>query len=147
MNKIISDISDYIFVADNPQKVDAIFLPGGSFPEMPEYAAELFHKGYVRFLIPSGGISIKQDKWQGVSSKAEIYTENYNSEFEFFTGVLIKNGITREARAIGDGMSYLLVDVVVDSKYQKKGIGKKLVNSIIDEIKGNTIAGGILLLT
>jgi GNAT superfamily N-acetyltransferase len=45
------------------------------------------------------------------------------------------------ARAIGDGMSYLLVDVVVNSKYQKKGIGKKLVNSIIDEIKENTIAG------
>lgn len=45
------------------------------------------------------------------------------------------------ARAVGDGMSYLLVDVVVNSKYQKKGIGKKLVNSIIDEIKENTIAG------
>lgn len=45
------------------------------------------------------------------------------------------------ARAIGDGMSYLLVDVVVNSKYQKKGIGKKLVNSIIDKIKENTIAG------
>ena len=97
MNKIISDISDYIFVADNPQKVDAIFLPGGSYPEMPEYAAELFHKGYVRFLVPSGGISIKQDKWQGVSSKVEIYTENYNSDCEFFTDVLIKNGVNREA--------------------------------------------------
>ena len=30
------------------------------------------------------------------------------------------------ARAIGDGMSYLLVDVVVSSKYQKRGIGKNL---------------------
>lgn len=97
MNKIISDISDYIFVADTPQKVDAIFLPGGSYPQLPEYAAELFHKGYAHFLVPSGGISIKRDKWQGVSSKADIYTENYNSDCEFFTDVLIKNGVTRDA--------------------------------------------------
>ena len=41
MNKIISDISDYIFISDEPEKVDAIFLPGGSHPEQPEYAAEL----------------------------------------------------------------------------------------------------------
>lgn len=97
MNKIISDISDYIFVADTPHKVDAIFLPGGSYSEMPEYAAELFHKGYARFLVPSGGISIKRDKWQGVSSKAEIYTGNYNSECEFFTDVLIKNDVSQKA--------------------------------------------------
>ena len=46
------------------------------------------------------------------------------------------------ARAIGDGMSYLLVDVVVSSKYQKQGIGKKLVNSIIDAIKNETMEIG-----
>ena len=45
MNKIISDISDYIFISDEPEKADAIFLPGGSHPEQPEYAAELYHKG------------------------------------------------------------------------------------------------------
>ncbi len=38
-------------------------------------------------------------------------------------------------------MSYLLVDVVVSSKYQKRGIGKKLVNSIIDDIKNETVFG------
>ena len=30
------------------------------------------------------------------------------------------------ARAIGDGLYYLIVDVVVHSDYQKKGIGKLL---------------------
>ncbi len=97
MNKIISDISDFIFVANQPQKVDVIFLPGGSYSEIPEYAAELFDKGYARYVVPSGGIGIKQDKWQGVSSKAEIYTGNYNSDCEFFTDVLIRKGVKREA--------------------------------------------------
>lgn len=51
------------------------------------------------------------------------------------------NEIAGMARAIGDGMSYLLVDVVVSSRYQKQGIGKRLVNSIIDDIKNETMAG------
>ena len=41
-NRIISDISSYIFVSDELQKADAIFLPGGSHPEQPEYAAQLY---------------------------------------------------------------------------------------------------------
>ena len=72
MNKIISDISDYIFVSDEPEKVDAIFLPGGAHPELPEYAAELYHKGYAKWLVPSGGVSVKRDKWPGVRSDAII---------------------------------------------------------------------------
>lgn len=93
MNKIISDISDYIFVSDEPEKVDAIFLPGGSHPELPEYAAELYHKGYATWLIPSGGVSVKRDKWPGVRSKTEIYNGNYQSDCEFFVDVLVNNGV------------------------------------------------------
>ena len=72
-DKIIADITNFIFVEDNPQKVDAIFLPGGSHPEQPEYAAELYRKGYAKWLVPSGGVSVKRDKWPGVRSKADIY--------------------------------------------------------------------------
>lgn len=54
---------------------------------------------------------------------------------------LYDNEVVGMARAIGDGMSYLLVDVVVSSKYQKSGIGKKLVISIIEDAKNNTLTG------
>lgn len=96
-NRIITDISNFIFVADEPEKADAIFLPGGSHPEQPEYAAELYHKGYAKWLIPSGGISVKSDKWYGVRSKADIYNGDYQSDCEFFTDVLIKNGVPANA--------------------------------------------------
>ena len=36
---------------DTPQKADVIFLSGGSYSEMPEYAAELFHVAYVINLL------------------------------------------------------------------------------------------------
>lgn len=104
MNKIISDISDYIFVSDEPKKVDAIFLPGGSHPEQPEYAAKLYHIGYAKWLIPSGGISVKRNKWPGVRSKKEIYTGDYQSDCEFFTDVFIKNGVPNEV-IIGENKS------------------------------------------
>ncbi len=86
--KIITDISNYIFVSDKPEKVDAIFLPGGSHPEQPEYA---------KWIIASGGISVKRDKWPGVRSKADIYNGDYQSDCEFFTDVLIKNGVPDDA--------------------------------------------------
>lgn len=93
-NHIITDITNFIFVSDEPEKVDAIFLPGGSHPAQPEYAAELYHQGYAKWLIPSGGISIKRDKWPGVRSKADIYVGDYQSDCEFFTDVLLKNGVS-----------------------------------------------------
>ena len=93
MNKIILDISDFIFVSDEPELVDAIFVPGGSHPELPEYAAELYRKGYAKWLIPSGGVSVKRDKWPGVRSKAEIYNGDYQSDCEFFVDVFLKNGV------------------------------------------------------
>ena len=92
-DRIIADITNFIFVEDKPQKVDAIFLPGGSHPEQPEYAAELYLKGYAKWLVPSGGFSVKRDKWPGVRSKADIYNGDYQSDCDFFTDVFIKNGV------------------------------------------------------
>lgn len=45
------------------------------------------------------------------------------------------------ARAIGDGLYYLIVDVVVHSDYQKKGIGKLLIESIVKDIENRTDVG------
>lgn len=101
---IITDISNFIFVSDEPEQSDAIFLPGGSHPEQPEYAAELYRKGYAKWLIPSGGVSVKRESWPGVRSKAEIYNGDYKSDCEFFTDVLLKNGVPASA-IIGEDKS------------------------------------------
>lgn len=94
---IINDIGNFIFVSDEPEKADVIFLPGGSHPAQPEYASELYHRGYAKWLIPSGGVSVKRDKWPGVRSKADIYNGDYRSDCEFFTDVLLKNGVPASA--------------------------------------------------
>lgn len=43
-SRIITDISDFIFVEDTPEPADAIFLPGGTHAEQPEYAAALYRQ-------------------------------------------------------------------------------------------------------
>ncbi len=92
-NRIIRDIGDFIFVSDNPCKVDTIFLPGGSHPEQPEYAAELYKKGFAPILIVSGGVSVKKQKFDGVKSKADIYNKEYKTDYDFLTDALYKNGV------------------------------------------------------
>ena len=103
-NPIITDISNYIFIADAPAKVDTIFLPGSSHPAQPEYAAKLYNKKFAKWIIPSGGVSAKTGYWPGVREKADIYTGNYKSDCEFFTDVLQKNGVPSSA-IIGENRS------------------------------------------
>ena len=96
-SRIITDISDFIFVEDTPEPADAIFLPGGSHAEQPEYAAALYRQGYGKWLIPSGGVSVKKERWPGVSSKADVYTGDYHTDCAFFIDVLRKNGVPASA--------------------------------------------------
>ncbi len=55
--------------------------------------------------------------------------------------VTINNSTIGMARAIGDGIYYFIVDVVVDPKYQKKGIGKMLIESIVRDVENRTNDG------
>ncbi len=70
--RIIEDISEFIFVSDEPLKSDIIFLPGGSHPSVPECGAKLYREGFAPLLMPSGGVSVKFGRWQGVKEKADI---------------------------------------------------------------------------
>ena len=54
-NRIITDISDYIFVSDEPQKVDAIFLPGGLHPDKPNMPQNCILKVWLNGLFRQVG--------------------------------------------------------------------------------------------
>lgn len=129
-NRIITDISNYIFVADEPKRVDAIFLPGGSHSEQPEYAAELYRKGLTKWIVASGGVSVKSKKWNGVRSKADIYNSDYKSDFEFFTDVLIKNNVPPLA-IIGENKSGHTRDNAFFSKKAVDASGVKIKTAMI----------------
>ena len=64
--RIVNDITDFIFLEDRLEKADAIFIPGGSYPELPERAAELWKEGYAPYVVPSGRFSITRGEFAGV---------------------------------------------------------------------------------
>lgn len=114
--KIIDDITNFIFVEDIPAghgmengdsaeeanpgegmislaEADVIFIPGGSYPELPERAAQLWKAGHAPYVVPSGRYSITIGRFTGVKSKAEKYSKDYVTECEFYTDVLQANGV------------------------------------------------------
>ncbi len=102
--RIIKDITNFIFVSDEIKEADAIFLPGGAHAEVPEKGAELYRKGVAPIIIPSGRYSIGSGSFAGVKSKAHIYRKTYSTECDFYSDVLLHaaipvSSILRENRA------------------------------------------------
>jgi uncharacterized SAM-binding protein YcdF (DUF218 family) len=96
-SRIIRDITDFVFVSDEPARSDIIFLPGSSRTEIPETAARLYAEKYAPLILPTGNVSIKSGRFGGVKSKKEIYNKNYETECAFYTDVLVSNGVPESA--------------------------------------------------
>ena len=99
--RIINDITNFIFVSDAPQKSDVIFLPGGSGASIAEQGAGLYAQGFASKIIPSGKFNLQKGKFmfspQGVVDNANTYNDDYPTECDFFIDVLSKNGVPLSA--------------------------------------------------
>lgn len=93
----LKNLGEFVFREDTPAKSDIIFLPGNGYPQMAEQAALLYREGYAPLILPSGRYSITDGAFCGVQEKKERYHEEYRTECEFLTDVLMKNGVPKEA--------------------------------------------------
>ena len=75
-------ISELIFVDTNVQKADVILVPGCNQPQLMELAAELYHKGFAPYILPTGGVNPKIDK--------------FDTEWEYLKMIGIKLGVPEE---------------------------------------------------
>jgi uncharacterized SAM-binding protein YcdF (DUF218 family) len=94
---IINDISNFIFVDDEPEISEIIFIPGGSFPEPSERAADLWKNGFASIILPSGKYNTKIGHFPGVQTKKELYDHDFETEWDFMKYVLIKSGVDEKA--------------------------------------------------
>lgn len=83
----IKNITDYVFVSDEPCKVDAIFVVGGFLPTSAEKASDLYKKGYSETIFIGGKYSIKHDGFP---------LPEYETEYDFYKDILLKNGINEK---------------------------------------------------
>ena len=104
--KFLNYFTDYIFVKDEPQKADVIFVPGNGYPQMAVHAAELWKEGFAPYVLPSGRYSTVLGHFAGVQDLAEQYGGNYETEWEFLRTVLQKNGVPEKAILREDQATY-----------------------------------------
>lgn len=93
----LKEISDFVFVEQEPEKADIIFVPGNGYPQMAERAARLYREGYAPFVLPSGRYSTVTGTFSGVLAERERYPEAFQTEWEFLKTVLVRNGVPKEA--------------------------------------------------
>ena len=93
--RYLQDIENFIFLEDELEPADIIFIPGNGFPQMAEEAAKLYQKGFAKWLLPSGRYSINLGHFGGVVVNQERYCGDYKTEWEFLTDVLMKNGVPK----------------------------------------------------
>lgn len=104
--KIINDITDFIFVSAEPRIADLIIAVGGSFPQIPEKAAELYREGFAPYVLTTGRFTHKLGHFRGVSDKTDIYDKPYVTECDFYRDVLTRNGVPESAIIREDKSEY-----------------------------------------
>ncbi|MDR1629364.1 MAG: YdcF family protein [Oscillospiraceae bacterium] len=128
--KFVNDISDFIFMEDTPEESDIILIPGGSYPEIAERAAELYHEGYAPYVLPSGRFSIKVGRFCGPAVKAGAYNGDYTTEWEFLADVLMRNGVPEHA-VLREDESTFTKENAVFSKRLTDSLGLRVKKAIL----------------
>ena len=95
--RVIRDITDFIFMEDIPQKSDIIFIPGTSQSAVSETAAELYCAGWAKYVLPSGMYSGKRGSFASEKIDKARYAGDYATDFEYCRHVLLSNGVPESA--------------------------------------------------
>lgn len=88
MTKFLEEMTNFIFLEDEPQKSDVIFVPGSEEGALAKTAARLYLEGYAPLIIPSG----KYAKWTGHSIVGKFETES-----DYFAYLMMEEGVPEEA--------------------------------------------------
>ncbi len=95
--RVIRDITDFIFLKDAPQKSDIIFIPGTSQSAVTETAARLYCAGYAGYVLPSGMYSGKRGKFASEKIDKARYAGEYATDWAYCRHILLANGVPESA--------------------------------------------------
>ncbi|MGP1612211.1 MAG: YdcF family protein [Catonella sp.] len=130
MRKNIEDITKFIFIKDEPEKSDIIFIPGSSNWGLAETAAKLYKRGLSNKIIPSGMYFYKIGKFLNERVTDERYKGNYRTEAEFLSAVLVKNGVSDQD---------ILMEEKATNTYENAIFSKELAENNGIEVKSAII--------
>ena len=73
--------TDFIFIEDQPEQADMIFLPGSAERALPVRAAQLWKEGYAPLVLPSGKYSKLTGYFTGHG--------DHETEWDYFHEILL----------------------------------------------------------
>ena len=89
----IDDITRFIFLEDDPQPSDILFIPGNGHAEPSELAARLYREGYAPLVLPSGRYAVGKGAFTGQVTGKRMYPGRFETEWAFMRAVLLENGV------------------------------------------------------
>ena len=95
--RVIRDITDFIFMKDMPQKSVVIFIPGTSQSAVSETAAELYCAGWAKYVLSSGMYSGKRGKFAAEKIDKARYAGEYDTDWAYCRHILMANGVPESA--------------------------------------------------
>lgn len=120
MTKFYDALTEFIFVENAPTHGDVIFLPGGSYGEIAQRAAQLFHQGYAPCILVSGKHSILETGFSGPASPPEYQGKKYDRECDFLSDVLQREGVPKEAILLEGDATFTYENAIFSRKLLKK---------------------------
>lgn len=102
----IGDLTRFIFLEDEPQPADILFIPGNGHAEPSELAAMLYREGYAPRILPSGRYAIGSGGFVGQKSGAKEYSGSFDTEWAFMRHILLENGVPENAILREDEATY-----------------------------------------
>lgn len=116
MLKWVEDITQFIFLEDEPLSSDIIFVPGNGHALPSELAAQLYHKGYAPYILPSGRYAIGTSGFAGQKSGARLYDGPFDTEWAFMRHILLENGVPDSAILREDEATYTYQNAIYSRK-------------------------------
>ena len=93
----LKEITDFIFMKDDPFSCDVILIPGTSQSAITEKAASLYREGWAPYVLPSGGFSSSLGHFAREKIDNLKYDGDYASEFAYCRRILMENGVPEHA--------------------------------------------------
>lgn len=105
--RFIRAVTDFIFVEDQPEKVDVILIPGARKVEHAIRAAELYRAGYAPYVLPSGRYGVKLGGFVPLEEPLRsAYPGPFETEWQLHRAVLMAHGVPESAILREDQATY-----------------------------------------
>lgn len=98
----IEEFTNMIFIEDQPEQSDIIFIPGSGYAALAHTAARLYHRGLAPLILPSGKYSKLTGHFSGPADPDEVNTSlktgsSWETECDFLHDILIWDHVPRSA--------------------------------------------------